>query len=181
METARCRTPMPFLLSAVIVLGGVMPPAFQHAHPAGKSSHHHDPQSASAVPVEHRHHRHDHSHPHDHFQQETFSGMIATAQSHVHAWLLWFHIVVPVGQDENAPNAPDSIGHGGMYFAPGTASDMLTLSRTSSMSVETCLPVGFAVAHDRAAPSHPQGGRQILASIPLCDTARGERSGVQLI
>lgn len=184
MEAARGRILTTLLLSAATLLSGITPPALRHAHAEGEAPHDHDHrngQSPRHIDPARTHHEHSHDHDHPHHGPTLSDHVVNDATSHVHACFFWLQLVIPDGQNEHPPHAPDLAGGRASFLARAAVSDVLILARAIPGYVFACLPWGYTAEAAQAARSHPQGGRQRLSSIPLCDSARGERSGVQLI
>jgi hypothetical protein len=171
------RIALTLLLSASVLVWGIVPPAIRHAHEGGgKRDHRHDAAARHDLKSHHHHHRDgaDHPHEHEHVAEPTALGDFVV---HLHWTLFGLDFSVPASQqgenDEEdgasrlalirlvdelpavAPGGPDS---------PGVSLVTPPLPGTELVAVET-------------SPSHAPHS---VASIPLCDSARLERSGVLL-
>jgi hypothetical protein len=164
----RLRTTTGLLLSAAVLLGSIVPPGQRHAHAAGDVPHNHDKQ-----------HAHDHSgdaHHHHTTDQHGLStpAVKPAAVAHVHFACWLFDLTMPVrDESETEDNQP------------------LYLVRL----IDDCLPTTISGpnTHPVDMPSHLQSiavDRPALArratappdtAVLLCDAARHERSGVQLL
>lgn len=172
MRSRVLRTGLTLLLSATVFLGSVMPPAVQHAHGGDHQIHDH-----KTTPAKHAHHQH--SHPH---QSESQSTIEEFPTWHRHVSFLGWDFHLPTSDSPNCPS-------------PGSG-DLGDQFETLVRLFDTNVVVGSAPSVDWVGMGLPlvmdwplienegaisRFGKQTLASLPLCDTARGERSGVQLI
>jgi hypothetical protein len=179
------------LLAAMVAMATVMPEPIRHSHPGGEQSHSHDADGhvhhsanglASANVAEAEHHDHGigrHSHGVDHGLCGSESHVLTAAASHWHYSWFGFNVTLP------DPTAGHEREQDDRDFAPWigvSSNDNISLARTQAspseflsldadwpdMAVPTlCIIIGAAPPQRSAAP--------------LCDSARHERSGVQLI
>lgn len=179
MRSRVLRTGLTLLLSAAVFLGSVIPPAVQHAHAGGDQPHNHAATPAK-LPHSHPHqHPHRHSPPHQSEDKNESEGFPAR---HLHLPLFGWNLHLPA---DNSPNLPTPGSE-----SPGDPSELLvrlidtevnlvSLTTIDWLRVRFTPVVGFPAVETQGENS--QAGRETLASLPLCDSARGERSGVQLI
>ena len=172
------------LMAAMLLATSGMPPAISHVHSGGDRPHQHGSGRA------HDHYSHldslpaNHSHPHgdagiddDHFAVAA----APPASRHVHLSCLVFELTFPVsslppGQEED----DNSDASSAYYLVPddGCAADLRpSQSAFVAMQLE---PLGLSSRELVDVPLARFGLTTVIAA-PLCDTARHERSGVQLI
>ncbi|MBX9789054.1 MAG: hypothetical protein K2Y37_09085 [Pirellulales bacterium] len=163
VRAGRYRT-LRWLLSALLAATTTMPPGLCHAHARGDVPHRHDRVSA-----DHRHsHRHTHAHPRD----------VAPPRAHVHLSWLGFEFTLPASHE---PHDGSSAGdrQAPCFVRPSdeTAADIRSLA--GSTLIAMVAPVTFFLP---AVVERPITARAPLPAYGtlLCDTARHERSGVQL-
>jgi hypothetical protein len=154
-----------WLLSAVLLLTNGLPLAVQHAHDVGDDAYHHSHQpgrycQTCATP-----------------SVCDGDSTVAAVTEHVHLlWLGWELTILPPkgGRPVSAP----SLGGSGLLAKLDARSDALCdcLSLTGDLS---SLPA-LQRADSPGIVRHAMQPRA-LAALPLCDTARHLRSGVQLI
>lgn len=168
------RIGLTLLLAATVLLGGLMPPAVQHAHAGGDRAHkHHRIIADASVDVHgpshsHRHASGEHSHAAD--------GITA----HSHRVLFGFDACLPLGEHQDVPDGSDVDGQQ-VTLARLLDSQIVSLSAPTMKWLFISLPSLKAFSTDSIAVPGLRSSRSELASLPLCDSARGERSGVQLI
>lgn len=170
------------LLCAAVLVSGSKPVAMRHAHADGDIPHAHGryacehPRSRVAHHRGHDHHHHDGDEAHD----AVLSLGAGAVVWHVHVWVLGFELTWPVSPDSQTEDeAPEpvivSLAESEL-LPPG-----LSPAKYGVVSDE-CLPAkladnsGFLRSDRRIQPAEDWP-----SSPPLCDTARHERSGVQLI
>lgn len=171
MRNRRLRVGLTLLLSATVFLGSVIPPAIQHAHANGSQSHDHDHQA---------HADHTHLHLDTHSSHESPSESFQA--EHCHLTFLGWDLHLP---SSNSPELPSP----GSKCLGDQSETLIRLIDTNIVLVLTptfeWLEIDFSLDSPlRAAKTDSvllQRGRMPLASLPLCDSARGQRSGVQLI
>ena len=162
-----------FLLSSLVVAWGTCPPAMRHAHDGGNESNH---RHVVAVG------QHEHGNPGPSERRQHEAGADASAAMgecavHLHWVLLGMHFSLPASPDTHDSDQVDS-------FDPVVVRlihDLPTISRVEQRCVTAEFPVseeliGSAVCLVPAPLSRPNP----IASLPLCDRARFERSGVLL-
>ncbi len=162
---SRWQTLTALQLTVVMLLGSLAPPGTCHRHADGDVVH------------SHRHGHHDHGrgdHGSDYHQTST-ERVARAAEPHLHLAFAVFNVTLPVREDDS-----ESTSH--------KSDPALYPMRL----VDDCVPRvdGFTVLGHLDAPSlratvatkdrMRRPAAQPAASIPLCDTARHERSGVQL-
>lgn len=184
MKTLGTRRVLSLLLSAAVLFGGLMPPAVQHAHAEGERPHAHEPVAAAA-PSEHSH---SHSHPHSHSTGPVAEPHPAAAECiqcrtwHRHVVLFGFELCLPMHGDQQHPASSGTAGDDQAVTLIRLI-DTVTLAASPQMakSVLIGLPDLPAVSAVPLPVADSWDGRDTGSSIPLCDSARRERSGVQLI
>lgn len=153
-----------WLLSAVLLLTNGLPLAVQHAHEVGDDLNHH-------------------SHQFDRFSRTSAASAVCDAESTVgavtdHVHLLWFGWELTILPPKGGPAVPAPSISGGALLAK---------LDTSSSSVRDVVSAVVALLSPRLLDAAQLIGRtnratqpRHLAALPLCDTARHLRSGVQL-
>ena len=161
-----------WLLSVVLLLTNGWPVAIQHAHDVGDNPYHHS------------HRPYHHSHRTDRSASIAVmptvsgaAGAIAGATEHVHMlWLGWELTILP--PKGCRPNPCPSAGGSGMLaeLAAKGAANGETMSSAAPVAAPLVLePIELPHAATRSTDSG-----LTIAALPLCDTARHLRSGVQL-
>ncbi len=166
---AACRLSVAVIVS--LANGGG--PGLWHAHAGGERPHRHHTPTAKHCEHEYKHHGHSHAHPHP--------SELLGADSHVHLWLFGFEFAsLPLPYDSREDSdgewrqfvaSPFSVGPSVRQLS-GTEYNLFVVAIVNDRLLET-RPISLHLA-DRFA-SLP------AIAAPLCDTARHERSGVQLI
>ncbi len=173
-----CRSVLSLVLSAVVLTWGTIPPATQHAHTGGSdSAHRHD----DCHEVSH-HGSHDHHGDGEHHQHATVPkvSLLADYSLHLHWRLFGLEFSMPVPEEP----ADDTDGEGSIVPAiirvmneikivPVTQAG-LSFGRVLSAAIRA--PSADVVRSLEPIARPPN----LLTSIPLCDSARLERSGVLL-
>ncbi len=186
-----------WLLSALLIATTTMPPGVCHAHAQGDVPHRHDRAAAGHRHVhgdaEHSHAEHGRARPHWHdllgrellgrgaaidFNRDRDARDVAPVRAHLHLSWLGFEFTLPASNipDDSDPNRG---GSSPCFVRPlgDAVADVRLLTGTNHLSLvgavdvlSTAEPVCLVAPHS----SKP-------ACVPsLCDTARHERSGVQL-
>ena len=196
------------LLSVVVLTGTAMPPAVLHAHAGGDQGHCHAADEAGHSHDARHAHAHDHHHVEDHHHGEDFSHQaharthtedpagdtghhrhqnddsIEAPTRHLHLSIAWFDVSVPLPVDEhsNDPCDPLRDSTGDVEFVRLNEVSKVAQRVAASSAVEWSLTGSFLIARsgdeDRTLTRWlvGRGDRTFL-----CDTARRERSGVELI
>ena len=169
-------TPLNYLLSSVVMAWGIFPPALVHSHEGGgDTKHRHEGQTATCEVVE----GHGHSHDGEHGDQRRVvadGSLLGSLVSHLHWEFLGVGVSIPApaedhredrlgDQDQVLIRLSDEmpkLGHADNWLSAYQMS--MAQAKLDCAAVETT-------------PSRPCG---VSASIPLCDRARFERSGVLL-
>lgn len=158
------------ILSAALLLTNGLPMAVQHAHPVGKNLSHHTHDTGFAS--------HGSMSPHREHLPVIASASLTEVTEHIH--LLWlgmeFTLPAPKGHEPDKSVSPS----GACVLARLNDQCASELDSTPSPCVlvdDLFLSEAFCVISAPAAEVRPRE----LASLPLCDTARHARSGVQLI
>jgi hypothetical protein len=176
------------VLSVLVLAWGILPPGVRHAHVGGGDSTHrhdagqtvahhgpHDHDSVDGHDADHAHHSGDGNHQHETGLDVSLS---ADCVVHLHWRLLGIEFSMPVSQEP--ADGEDDVDTG--VPAIVRMSDELVPVARAGPSVDrvclshTCTP-SADVVRDLAPVSRPTN---LDTSIPLCDSARLERSGVLL-
>ncbi|MHB0957237.1 MAG: hypothetical protein ACYC0X_24435 [Pirellulaceae bacterium] len=163
-----------FVLSSVVVAWGTCPPAMRHAHEGGEDTSH---DHVAAVD----HGEHGHAHPSEIPQQGAGGTATSTMDEcvvHLH-WVLWgFHFSLPVSPDTGDPDQLASFDSEMVRLVD----DLPTFRQGEQRGVTADLPVSpELVARVVCLMPSPPRWINSIASLPLCDRARFERSGVLLV
>ena len=166
---------MNLLLSALVLAWGFVPPGFEHAHAGGgDSDHQHDKCHDVALDGSH-HHDADDEHHEDAAEPDVAALMDYVLHSHWQLLGVEFSMPVPMepadGDDEDTVppavlcvrNEILTATHAGLSFGRG-------------LLAAVCAPSTDVVRNLEPIPRSPN----LVTSIPLCDSARLERSGVLL-
>ncbi|HWB11236.1 MAG TPA: hypothetical protein VG826_18550 [Pirellulales bacterium] len=153
-----------WFLSAVLLLTNGWPVAIHHAHDVGENPYHHS-HRAGALDVA-RHAPPSIGDP---------DGEVSGVTEHVHMlWLGWEVTVVPPKGSKTSPPAVAVLSQQADR-GPAECDAALAWSETS-LALVAVDPVN----HDCRSPALADS-RHRVAALPLCETARHLRSGVQLI
>jgi hypothetical protein len=174
-----------WLLSALLIATTTMPPGVCHAHAQGDVPHRHD---RAAAGHRHMHGQHIHSHPHRHdsldggvavdFNRDRDARDVAPVLAHMHLSWLGFEFTLPASSipDDSDPNRGGSapcfvrpLGDDVAEIRLQTDANQMTLVGAADVLL-AAKPVCLIAPH-AFKPAH---------CTLLCDTARHERSGVQL-
>lgn len=172
------------LLSALVLMASVAPPAVRHVHPVaadGHGYHDHGHHSHAAHQADHRHggastERHGH---HDVLRHPIASDLAVESELwHLHLGFLGIEVILP-------DRFPEKQGHGSQPNSEVVllrASEDLPPPQTNRPAPPDVLvsaplppPLGDGSPFQAVSPLSPQ-----VATAPLCDRARLERSGVLL-
>ena len=167
---------MNLLLSALVLAWGIVPPGFQHAHVGGSEpTHLHSKCHAVA-----HHDSHDHESDEEHHEPATDPdvSLLAGYVLHLHWRLLGVEFSMPlpeqpVGGGDDGDTVPPTVVRVMNEVVPATQAGP---SFCRMLLVAICTPSADVVWTLTPAPRSPN----LVASIPLCDSARLERSGVLL-
>ena len=169
------------LLSALVLTWGTVPPGIQHAHVGGSdSTHRHDHCHEVAHHDSHDHGSHHHdSHGEDH-KHATVSDVCVLSDfvAHVHLRWLGIQLSLPVPEDPADGDAGDSVPVVIVLSVDQTVPPTgagPSFSRVFLAAI--CAPSADVVRPLAPIPRPPN----LVMSIPLCDSARLERSGVLLV
>ena len=167
---------MSLLLSALVLVWGVIPPGVEHTHTGGNdASHKHDKCDDVAHHDSHNHHGDDGHHEHATVPDVSLS---ADNVLHLHWQLLGLELSIPLpeepvdGTDDENTTLPafvrvmDEIVP---TMQAGLSFDRVLLAAICTPSVDTVWIL-------EPIPRPPD----LVTTIPLCDSARLERSGVLL-
>ena len=164
---------MTLLISALVLTWGTVPPGVQHAHTGGNdSSHQHSDRQD-----EPSHATHCHGSNGSHDERGIVSGVSLLSDFVVHLHVQWLGIdfSMPVsGDPDDGRDDPD------MVPAAIVCSANRTLPAVPSFGRLLSAVIGIP-SHDVVqSPALLSRGPNFTGSIPLCDSARFERSGVLL-
>lgn len=175
MMHRRSQRGVPHCLAAMVLMGSMMPPACEHAHAGGQTPHRH---VAGEL--------HDHGHFHgqrrligdDHDLGDALQ-LLSSPVAHAHWTFLVFHLAWPTGHEEDRSRLADSILDEALARRPADYA-LAPLSDGSAAARIVFWQAGAAIATTISATWSPPL-YHTRTRILLCDTARHERSGVQLI
>jgi hypothetical protein len=176
MYRERLNTLLRLTLTLALMLNIVSPPAFAHAHPGGDRAHDH--QTVDSRPHSHSHDG-DHRHPHAADDHITHRNQITGAIPHVHLSCFGLDFTLPIDSESDSP-LHDSIEWNVGLCGEVWQSCVTVRTAYSSSAAIPIAPFIYAVNLVKL-NSRLSRGFRIACHIPLCDTARFERSGVQLI
>ena len=174
------RVALSFLLSASVLAWGTMPPAIHHAH-HGSSARDHCHDTVVVAAKHDLNHGHHHNHDGSDHRHEDVDVTAPTALGdfvvHLH-WMLCgldFCMPAPPEDEHDEDDGATRLALIRLIDELPTVSPRGYHSRGAPMIAPPVLgPHRVAV---EVSPSHPPNR---IASIPLCDSARFERSGVLL-
>jgi hypothetical protein len=164
-------------LSFVAMAWGILPPPLCHTHDGGDDGRHHH-----GVQAEFHSESGGHHHPHEHVNSSAdvvIAGLLSPGNStpHIHWALLGFHFSLPVPGDGDKPD--DCGSTQGVLLRPFDELQNLDLRGSPWVSVAPAASPGSARRF--VCPYWPPPPpTNLIASLPLCDSARLERSGVLL-
>lgn len=173
-------------LAAAVLAASAMPPAIRHAHPGGDRPHRH---AAADHPhgEAHRHGRHA-GHRHTVSEESSRScGKTPPATSalstspHVHWTLLGLQVTFP-GSDRESPVNPELPTDCGVTVVVRLVDERAVDADTAPVAgFPRPADAGMSLPEQRPALSERPSCGSLASPAPLCDAARGERSGVQVI
>lgn len=169
------RKTISLLLSALVLAWGIVPLGIQHAHEGGSDATHRHESGHEVA-----HHRHDHDaddEHHEHANQPKVS-LSVDSVAHFHWQLLGIVFSMPV------PEQPTDCSDGEDTFPPAVVRVMNEIVRATHagpsfmrmLQAAICAPSADAFWRLEPIPRR----LNLVASVPLCDSARFERSGVLL-
>ena len=164
------------LLSALVLAWGVVPSGIQHAHAGGNDSTHRHGDCHEAA----HHDSHDHDLDDDHHDHATLpdASLLADSVVHLHWQFLGIDFSMP------APEQPidGNDDHGTIPPAIVRVANEIVLAAQAGPSSSRVFPaVICALSADVVRDVQPvPRPPNLVTSIPLCDSARFERSGVLL-
>lgn len=162
------------IVLTVAMLAGALP-TWQHSHSGGDQEHFH----ATLAETGPRPAAIDHSHRAGHPQGAQSNGhrhYDGCGHPHRHIWLLGIVLTLPAG-DEDSNSSNDRTYEGAIGLLASETSTVVDSQAVAHLfSLFTLLPVTLEPAQTRTVFRFKPA---MVA--PLCDTARHERSGVQLI
>ncbi len=166
-----CRSVRTACVSAFVgwfALLAVTPPKIRHEHPVT------DSQPAA----QHVHHEHSHARPHHHHADQADTTQTLTPPLvHWHVWLAGFNWTFPAGQNPDKDSEDDST-------RLIVASVLSHFTPTIRHGDEAALPGLMAIPQESCPTAVPPAllwRDPWRTGPPLCDAARGLRSGVQQV
>lgn len=155
-------------LAAILAVTSLSPMGLQHSHHGGGVQH------AAHVFLTDRHQHAGHAHAHHDLEHD--SELLPGATAHTHAWLLGFEITLPPGSGSDDEDDSDDVV-------------LIRIERQSTAPDNgwidhwpAIFPAGHVLPADTDPDAYvPEHVITPVVSVRLCDTARHERSGVQLI
>ena len=173
------RTIVSLLMSVLVLAWGTVPPGISHCHAGGGDAAHRHGEPDESL--------HDHSHPHhrdlDGEQNEhptvpsSDVGLLCDTVVHLHMWWLGIELSFPAREDPvNNDEDQDAIP---MAIAV-EMDEVLPATQTGPSLEQVILAVTSTSNMDMVADLKPLLRTWVTTSIPLCDSARFERSGVLL-
>lgn len=170
-------TALSVVLSASVLACGITPPAIRHAHHGGADTNHCHDDGAKHDSETCHHHEPDGS---DHRHEEAVGTALAClgdSLAHLHWRIFGLSFCMPTPQD----GEHDEDGGGTSSALVWLVDELPTLIQTGERSQGVPLAAPPAPGADRvAAESSPSHHSPPVSAIPLCDSARLERSGVLL-
>lgn len=172
-----------FAVSAALLLMALTPPAVRHSHAGGERAHRHSVHGPGATHLSHHHHHVGepvHSHNDHDAVVDCWHRQPGTAVGHCHLAWFGFELVLPTpalpssSQGDNGPTQEFVRPFAENDFIPGLQQ---ATSGANVLLLTAALPSISGLVID-APPCH--AATDSVAN-HLCDTARHERSGVQLI
>jgi len=177
-----------FVVAALLLVLQLSPPALRHSHALSKDS----DSGRRVTATGHAHcrgHSHGHANSHRHHHgSDAAAGhshsSIAHATPHVHVQLLAFRFTLPLGNssdgrdDRDFGNEAEFVIGGGFFPLLG---DSMTAERDAWPPVSSHAAVSPNLICDVDHGRMRTGVISAAPPRPLCDSARHERSGVQLI
>ena len=170
---------MNLLLSALVLAWGFVPPGFEHAHAGGgDSDHQHDTDHDVAHHGSHHHDADAEHHEHAVEPDDTDVTALVDYALHFHWQLLGVEFSMPMpmeptdGDDEGT--VPPAVVRVMNEIVPATQAGP-AFGRV--LLAANCAPSADVVRNLEPIPRPPN----LVTSIPLCDSARLERSGVLLV
>ena len=165
---------MSLLLSALVLAWGAIPPGVEHAHVGGSDGNHRHDKCYEVA----GHGSHDHESYEDHHEQatEVDVSLLADSVLHLHWQLLGMEFSMPVPEEpadgsDNESSVPSAVIRVMNENVPATQAGP-SFDRVFLAAI--CMPSVDAVWSLEPIPRP----HDLVTSIPLCDSARLERSGV---
>ena len=177
MQNRVRRKTLNLLLSALVLAWGIVPPGVLHTHAGGDDSTHRY-SNAHEVAC---HDSHDHDSDDEHHDHATLPDVSLLADSvvHLHWQFLGIEFSMPV--PEQTAEGDDDRGTLPSALAPVMNEAVPAIQLGSSLGRvflgAVCAPSTDVVRDLEPVPRPPN----LVTSIPLCDSARFERSGVLLV
>lgn len=190
MQLCRLQAGLAWLLAVAVLLGSVAPPTVEHAHADGERSHDH-----GAADLHEGRHKHPHPHPHPHSHKHSHSHkhphppsgdgereLLQCRTMHRHVILFGFELYMPASDHQDLPGPGNKLGDEALTLVRLLETEVVLTYAPAGGRLFDSLPLSYScVAPCATSMARAQDGPAMLASLPLSDSARGERSGVQLI
>jgi hypothetical protein len=171
----RAKVPLVALLVAHVVTGAVSPPALRHVHATPDRT-----QSAGGHTHKHGHHHHGPHHAHQHSASANDAALMGVASIDAHWHIFWlgfnFTLDEPLSQSGRS-ELPQNEAVVAVAAVPIETATVVLPESGKWVRLALSTPAAYEVACLRP----PSRGTTPAAARPLSDTARHERSGVQLI
>jgi hypothetical protein len=175
-------TAVRLVLSAALLASAGATPGIQHSHEGGNRPHHHTAKVEHSHSHSYHHHEHSH-HEHSHvaaapIREAAFE--ISNCFRHLHVFWLGMELTFP---SPASPNDQNSASDGRTQFVATSLLGNSAVSQQTHRAPDALL-TPIATHGPDSIVTVPISGRfsnTPAAVTPLCDTARHERSGVQLI
>lgn len=162
-----------WLLSALVVVGSGSQPGYCHSHAGGEVEHHHVQAS------EPRHvNSHDHGHSHAHYHGNQDHSKLSPTSPHQHVTLLGFSWTLPI---ENSGSEPQNSDRHNLTCVCSLNQTCICLTSSDSAGSRVLVDNWTSTIDcGKSCRRLIEPSQQRPAFLLLCDTARHERSGVQL-
>jgi len=172
-------TRLNYLLSSFVMAWGILPPALIHSHEGGgDTDHRHASRTVAVESAEDHGHVHDaESAEHgDYSQKSNQATLLGSLVAHLHWDFLGVDLSIPVPAEDGGR---DRAGEQEQVLIRLTDELPMLAGASDSLAVShmPLLQARLDCVSAEESPSRPVG---VIASIPLCDSARFERSGVLL-
>lgn len=163
-----------YLLAALLSIATAVPPATRHAHANGAEPHRHGEHRAG---THHDHQRHSHAHHGEHEHADN----CAAPTAHLHLALFLFDLTLPVPSSDGDPRDEDRWFDGEATRIVRVLDQELAPESGSPASAVDFWAAALRPLDVFSDPFGVEAVSETVTSLPLCDSARRARSGVQLI
>jgi len=170
------------LLAASVLLTGTITPGISHAHGEGSRAHEH--QAAREHAHKHSHYGHSHASRNDQRALPVVltdsAGFCSGCTQHVHISCFGWSFTLPAESKDGESDFDASGSPAVVIVRPLDVMATTALSESSIGAALWALEAFEATDCSTSALTRPRFSCTPIAVRPLCDTARHERSGVQL-